>query len=420
MKQFHLSLVIRALSISVAALPCSAQLSVVAQYTDTDGNGVVSDNEFIYQANAHFDKIIRMNSDGYQIGDPDQIIDDMVAYVKSMFGDLDGDGTISMDDMLAQIANSGPVSPLAPNPLQGDVNQDGVVDGQDVVLLLDALGTETEISESYALALWGEILLRADEAGYTPTLAESLIGESTYGGHRGPNDHNQTITATWPPPPAASPPGEWDWPSDHLGTVSSTWPGSDTTVGYPPDCPDWPNNHHGTISTTWGDRGEDYWPPNHDIARSSAWNSDGMHESMTSSTWPAGHLQADSRGGTEDSLEHVAIVSAQNGDHDTQVSANAGWPPNHIEQISWTWNTDHETEISASWPSNHLKNISDSWPNPNPGWPPNHWGVVSATWNQPGDHSMRISILTSPSNPFRLPLSQFVIPLDLIGQLDLN
>lgn len=420
MRQISRSQLIQVLTISVATLPCSAQFSVVARYTDTDGDGVVSENEFIHQANAHFDKIVRMNSDGYEIGDPDQITHDMIAYVKSMFGDFDGDGTISIQDILAQISNSGPVTPLAPGLMQGDANQDGVVDDQDVLLLLDTLGTDTEVSDSFALALWAQILLRANEAGYTPTLAESLLGESTSGSHRGPNDHNQSITATWPPAPAAYPPGEWDWPSNHLGTVSSTWPGSNMTVGYPPNNPDWPSNHHGNISTTWEDRWEDYWPPNHDIARSTSWNSDGMHQSLTSSTWPAGHIRTSSIAGSEDTLHHVGIVSAQNGDHDTQVSANAGWPPNHIQQVSRTWNTDHETEISASWPANHMMTISNSWPNPSPGWPPNHWGVVSATWNQPGDHSTHISIMTDPNNMFRLPISQYVVSVDLIGQLNLN
>lgn len=411
-RQVIRSSIFQVLTISVASLPCTAQLSVVARYTDTDGDGIVNQNEFIYQANAHFDKIVRMNSDGYQIGDPDQITNDMIAYVKSMFGDLDGDGAISIDDMLAQFANSGPVSPLAPGLLQGDVNQDGVVDDQDILLLLDSLNTETDVSDSFALALWAQILLRSGDAGYTPTLAESLLEDSTFGGHRGPNDHNQVISATWPPPPPMYPPAEWDWPSNHLGTVSSTWTGAYSS--------DWPSNHHGNISATWGDRWEDYWPPNHDISRSSAWNSDGMHESMTSSTWPAGHIRSSSIAGSEDSLVHVGIVSAQNNDHDTQVSANANWPPNHIQQVSRTWNTDHETEISASWPSNHIMMISDSWPNPSPGWPPNHWGVVSATWNQPGNHSTHISIMTDPANPFRLPLGQYVVSVDLIEQLDLN
>lgn len=408
--------------ITVASfVSCSfAQLSVVAQYIDTDGDGTVEESEFIFQANQHLDKIIQMNSDGYVIGDADIIMEDMVFYVKSMFGDFDGDGIISFDDMLAQMANTGPTSPLSPAVLQGDVNQDGVIDDADVALTLDALGTAAPIDEDYAMALWAEIVVRADEVGYDPTLADMLLGQSVLGGHRGPNDHNQALTGTWPPPPSASPPGEWDWPSNHLGTVSSTWPGGDTTTGYPPNSPDWPVNHHGVISGTWGDRYDDYWPPNHDIARSSTWNDDGLHDSLTSSTWPSGHLQADSRIGSEDSLNHVVIVSAQNGDHETQISTDAGWPPNHIQQVSWSWSIDHDTDTSAAWPANHHKVISNSWPNPSPGWPANHFGVISATWHQPGDHSTRMSILTDVNNPFRIPLGLYVVPIDLVSQLELN
>ncbi len=385
------------------------QLEVVAEYADTDGNGTVDRSEFVYQANLHLDTIIRMNSDGYIIGSSELIREDMISYVKSMFGDFDGDGVVSWEDMMAQVANPGPVSPIAPKILQGDMNQDGVVDGEDVGLLFGAAG-EFVPDEAFAFALWAQIIAEASDAGYQLSLVEMVFGQNTTssGGHRGPNDHNQTVTATWPPPPGY--PVDWDWPADHLGIVSSTWTGTG-----------WPANHHGVISGLWGDSSEDCWPPNHDVARSTTWNDDGLHQSMTSATWPSSHLRLLSIEGTETG-DHVQIVSWQNTGHNETTSENAGWPANHIQHISRTWNTDHERETSSSWPASHLMIISESW-SPGRGWPANHYEIVSLAESQPGDHDWRLSLLTMPSNPFRIPLELFGLQAsgsDYISLLDLN
>jgi len=391
------------------------QMEVVAKYADTDENGTVDRNEFVYQANLHLDAIIRMNSDGYIIGNSASIRTDMIAYVKSMFGDFDGDGVVSWEDMVAQIANPGPVSTIAPKILQGDMNQDGVVDGEDVGLLFEAAG-DFAPDEAFIFGLWAQIIVEASDAGYQLSLVEMVFGQNTMGGggHRGPNDHNQTITSTWPPPPGF--PVDWDWPADHLGILSSTW---DWTLGVPSS--DLPANHHSVISSTWGESSEDYWPPNHDVARSSTWNDDGYHQSMTSATWPSSHLRNLSIEGTETD-DHVEIVSWQNADHDETTSENAGWPANHLLHLSRTWNTNHDRVTSSAWPSNHMMIISESW-SPGRDWPANHYEVVSLAESQPGDHDWRLSLVTMPGNPFRLPPELFGLwasGSDYISLLDLN
>ncbi|MBM3752292.1 MAG: hypothetical protein FJW21_14140 [Acidimicrobiia bacterium] len=51
-------------------------------------------------------------------------------------GDVDGDGTVNIDDVIAVILAWGDVGP---NP--ADLNGDGIVDGSDFGLILSAYGT---------------------------------------------------------------------------------------------------------------------------------------------------------------------------------------------------------------------------------------------------------------------------------------
>lgn len=395
--------------------PLTSGSPLLVEFVDEDGDGVISRSEFVRQANQHLDQIIRRNSDGYLVVDPVMIELDMLAYIKSLFGDVDGDGEVTLMDVVAIAANAGAASGSLPGPLQGDLNQDGVVDASDVLAAYSVLGSTVPFTQEDAWFLWNQIVFEGVAAGYDPSIDEILIDplRGMAGGHRGANDHNQQITGTWPPPPAQIPATEWNWPSDHLGTVSQSW-------GNRPGQSTWPANHFGSVSATWENatNREDYWPPNHDVTRSGLWNTDGLHQSLTSRQWPADHLRERSIAG-QDSDQHVQVISNVNQGHNTDTSELAGWPPNHIAPVSRTWTPDHERDRSGMWPANHLMTISQSWTNPNSGWPANHYEVISVTWSQPGDHSTRVSILFHPANPFRLPdlFRQSATPDDMINLL---
>jgi hypothetical protein len=398
-----------------------AQVSLAASFVDTDSDGVVDRSEFVLQVNAHIDKIIRRNADGFQIVDPAGLEEDILAYFSSLSGDFDGDGVVTPSDLVAIVSNPGPVSAMMPGPMQGDVNQDGVADIADMVEVASAMGSPVVFEHELAWALFAQIVIEGADLGYDPTLVQIFAPDGAGRGgdpHRGPNDHTQVISATWPPPPGQFPPTDWNWPSDHLGTVSSTWvfdPGDPHT-----DPSAWPANHHQTVSSTWDGSAQTYWPPNHDIARSNMWDDDGQHQSLTSRQWPAGHARQPSILG-QDSTVHVTVISSA-GDHDLNTSEAAGWPPNHILALSRTWTPDHDRQTSQEWPPNHLMTISTSWTDPGSAWPANHYEVVSLTWSQPGDHGTRISVLFHPANPFRLPALWLsaVSDTDLIAEIDLR
>lgn len=393
------------LAIAACGAIATAQYTVVAQFEDLDGDGVISDAEFGAQARDDLVTMVRKHSDGYLITDRAAIIAGMKAYLLALAGDFDGDGEVTVSDLVAQVAASGSVEPTVPGQLQGDLNGDGVVDAADILLANNALGRTVSLNDEQIDVLWAALLDAAEDHSLGPTREE--VFEVPRGDpHRGPDGHNQIITSSWPPPPPSiqgPPPRDWDWPANHLGAVSSTW-GNESHGS-------WPANHGWNASATWGvhdpdnhyhslsmqdnpnnpdqpPNSSDGWPEGHSGPVSATWQDSPGHDALLSQSWPAGHQLPASNSGVLGQNDHIGFISASWDAAGHIEATSATWPANHQIQISMRW-TDHNTTISGTWPPNHLRIISQSWPVPPPaGWPANHFMVVSRSWMDvsPGDH----------------------------------
>jgi len=351
-------------------------------FRDVDGDGSIDVGDAAATMHRDLRRIIENHMSGYVITDEDALQDELRRYAGSIWGDLNADGVVDADDVARQVESASSNRDLQ-GVRSGDFNNDGVIDATDIDRMIEVYGQEVLSNEEalYFVKEAAALAPRAQISDLGPGTASHQAGD-----HIGPDEHNQTISATWPrvdPPMVPEIPEYPDWPADHEGAVSSTWEPDDG------DEPDWPPNHAQSQSVTWIDHdssSSDAWVPNHSSAVSGSWPTD-IHSSLTSAHWPPNHTTDDSELNL-DSM-HREVVSGT-WEHDA-VTSHEHWPNNHVRSVSRTW--DHQTDASANWPPSHLSFFSVNWPDPTKSWPPNHAAVTSTTWTDPPDHNSAVSYL---------------------------
>lgn len=317
--------------------------------------------------------------------------------ISTSFGDVNGDKTIDTSDALGVLAQLGiGVSEL----ISTDVNFDGVVDGEDLAVVLSRMGHNTP-TYSHRLAQrvyfglgrvpGGQFAPILDDPGSGggppwPILGGHSIGVSTtYPDTHGvtlsswfPDNHLFSVTQNWPtlPPDHNSAVSQGthfvnfshhQWPGNHSYAVSGTW-GTD------------PTSHSQSLSFQW------HHQPGHWSSQSMTWPPPGQHEQATSRQYPPGHNGALSS--QREPTPHQTYVSG--GWHDGGTSSNSHgvaysgmWPANHQANLSTTWPGTHHGNTSTAWPANHQQLASASWPGGFPSWPPNHFAESSNQWYSP-------------------------------------
>lgn len=336
-------------------------------------------------------------------------------------GDVDGNGAENGEDMVAAIAkivraafgktaaDEGPISDedveIAVDGVLGqavgaDLNFDGQTDAQDVMVTVDAFGSEVDSEHDInaasreLFAYIGAILTRGPEYFMATEAA--------------PNSHLDGVSSTWPHDRP-----KW-WPPNHTTGVSHSYEppprppyhtvyDSQRTPGPPPHetsvSRSWPANHFKAASETWlPPPSHAFWPslqgeappPSHDYAVTRTWPT--SHGHAASVTWPAQHDQTVSRTWwpqhtAADSGSHTWPPLHEAGFSGTwthgRLLSESKWPPNHYLMISDGWSNQHQTGISALYPPGHLSYASVTWPGPQPIWPPGHTKDESSQWSQP-------------------------------------
>lgn len=387
-----------------ARVPCVAMLTAVLALTgpaaharseeptlapifvDLDGDTDVSGDEIRAQIYQQARKILEAHAYGWR--DPEGLRQSLVRLAFALYGDLDASQAVDLQDVVLLLTSSAEGGATLAD---GDLYVDGVIDAADALALVPLLGQSVPLTDDEALI--GLLV-------FVVEYEEGMDGPARSAGY--PDGHIVVISDTWPPP-FGFPPQDLDWPPNHYGTISmdSISPG------------DWPPNHLSSVSPTWDPgshismeseyTGHDpttsaTYPSNHNTAVSGTWPEMPPHAQSTSTLWGPGHRYDQSSLG--DPTLHVGYLS-QLWPHDTAVTSTR-WPSNHLSDFSQTW-TGHDTAISLEWPGSHHSVVSDSWPDPTRHWPPNHATSQSVTWSEPQNHKVTDSILTDPSNPFRLP-----------------
>jgi hypothetical protein len=353
-------------------------------------------------------RLMDMNGDG-SVSDVDaafQIEDRLVAlYGPDLaVGDLDGNGVINGEDVVAAIAavikvcfgkataGFDPVSvqdvqtvmqDVQGQSIKGDINFDGSPDVQDVAEAISHLGEEvSEFDIDRKARELFEYIGAIREHGREAFMANAPA----------PSTHLAGVSNTWPPFHPS-----W-WPPNHLPGISQSYlsppgaPEHDSAVSA-----SWPANHLRQSSATWPPT-HSAWSsavgptptPNHSASTSATWPSG--HSYGPSSTWPVSHEQNTSRTwwpqhNAPDSASHIVppmhMLSITNLWEHTWAVSQLQWPPNHYPSVSDGWGPAHQMGVSASYPPGHLNYASQSWPGPQPSWPPTHTYTVSASWGEP-------------------------------------
>ncbi len=363
-------------------------------FFDMNNDGGISDTDVAFMVE---DRLMELYGPDLNIpdldGDGALTGEDMVAAITtilaSSFGDIDGTGeTVTGDDVMAAGSNLNAGSPNA------DVNFDGTAD------LIDVLEVDNQIGNQ--VNEWDIETAARSIFAYIGFIREQ--GRAYFIPEEAPDkDHLQGISGTWPDNFP-----RW-WRSNHQTGVSLSYDphrlpynhGSAITRQYPsnPSQPhdknlskQWPANHYWHTSLSWPVEGD---PPQL------------SHETQVSGTWPAGHSYEDSRWWDENLNPHDLLVSrswwpqhtASDSStriipplhrehvshywvHDTQLSQNT-WPPNHSSLVSDGWGPGHSMRQSSAYPPNHVVTASATWPGPQISWPPSHTLTVSATWGEP-------------------------------------
>lgn len=352
--------------------------------------------------------------------------------------DQDGDGVVTANDTVVAIRKAVYLS-------FGDANADGVVDVQDVMMVLYRIGdplpslieADVDLDGVVSINDLSIVMSRQGDMVRLPRAADAVdriflalgsfreVGRDAFlrncgTGGADPCDHSQGISGSYPSSHGTI--ASWNYPDNHLRSISSGW-------DLPPENP---GGGHGVWAS-----GESGWPGNHVAAASQTWNSPppGPHVPATSSGsahstsisrqqwhfapghrsdisvwWPNPHEQIVSRSyppNHDPSLSrqrqftpHRRDISDSWGDrpHNPQTSSggmynpvhglefSSTWPRNHEPLVSATWpgRSHHDVATSAAWPTNHVVTMSQSWPPSTiPQWPASHSGQCSNSWGAP-------------------------------------
>ncbi|MBL0927908.1 MAG: hypothetical protein IBJ11_09700 [Phycisphaerales bacterium] len=351
-----------------------------------------------------------LNNDG-AISDVDvsmMVLDQLVAmYGPSLdVGDVDGNGVVNGEDVVAAIATMirgcfgktaaafGPVGGqdvaatatfVIAGSLRGDLNFDGASDVEDVVVTVEAVGQTVAIASSF------------DETArelFTYIGAIRSLGRAHFMA-TGPvsNTHSTPVSGLWP---ADHP--RW-WRANHMVAISReyddggkkpVWHEPATSSRWQSPSPhdqglseQWPANHAADVSASW------LKPPVHNVVRTEQRPADGeTHEAALSSKWPLSHVRSASNTWGPD--HEVQISRTWWPGHDMYDSRARVWPPVHAAYGSAAWDRYlHNRALSqAAWPPNHEPRLSSTWGLPHltgtsSFYPSNHFGYASGSWEGP-------------------------------------
>lgn len=313
--------------------------------------------------------------------------------VLSSYGDVTGDGVVNIDDVTLVLLTIGDDAPVS----NTDVNLDGCVDVYDVVTALSKQGIDIAMQ-----SVWGvvhDLDVYLEEFRSLGRSAFTFNLNCNAGPGRGPCDHTTGMSSTYLP-------GVHDlslssrFPANHLLEITQQWLADDATtvaihgINISAD-KSWPPNHVIQASIGWGDHlgaTSQRWShaPGHSVSLSDQWPS--THGTTASRNYPPNHLHPQSM--AADPSPHLVSVSLRWGqehnpatsEHNVPVhglSVSSRWPTNHESMISLTVSPGHQVVVSAQWPGNHIGTLSRSWPNSNPRWPANHSFSCSSSWESP-------------------------------------
>lgn len=375
---------------------------------DVNGDGFVSDADLVIQL---YDAL-GPDPEGDVDGDGSATAYDTVIAVEKTIatscGDVDFSGSVDFSDVEDYIdALAGSEADF-----KYDVNLDGVVDSEDLVLIYSKIEVDGSVYTTPQAAVWLPArLIRArnegiqayweakKSPGHHVEISNSYRDHSQGTSNQWPDNHEFLVSGQWPDFTGHS----WmdsmqmEPPRTHVRDSSSTWPA----------------NHRAAASTTWintHDRELSYREKihetetsnNHAVANSFQTYS---HSQVTSASWERPHDEALSNLWTH-APGHMQVTSVtwdRKPDGTPQqhtVSTSYGWPPNHegtdsrsdgtsvyphehIAAVSGTW--IHNAQNSSTWPPMHDWLLSTTWvrghqPANSLSWVPNHHGVVSSTW----------------------------------------
>lgn len=378
----------------VHAQPQDALVVALAQSTlvgeDKNGDGVITGIDALAAIKADLlaYPACDMDGDGALTGE------DTIAAIEQIilrsFGDVTGDRKVDVADSLNVLSSLGVETT---NLGVADVNLDGVVDAEDLTIVMAQLGSNTPLMFANQLAQRAYYKLGSMVGDH-----EGLSEDPGGGGGDAPwplaGGHTIAVTRSYPSEHGLV--SSWSFPSNHMYTVTQSWP------ALPPGA--WPSNHVRAASSTWEE------PESHSQSFSEQWEHAPGHWASVSGSWGSPPVPGSPPGpGTHDGMEsrlfspgHIGSLSTQrqptphhafvsDGWHDTGTSSNSHgtsfsgmWPTNHQGNLSATWHGSHHGNTSTAWPSNHQQAASESWPNGTyPSWAPNHFASTSNQDSQP-------------------------------------
>lgn len=314
----------------------------------------------------------------------------------SGIGDLDGDGVVTGEDVVLAIGamikgsfgktspSAGPVGTddvlatveaVSAQEIDGDINWDGSRNLTDISLTMDMAGTEVSAFD----------VDQAARSLFDYIGAVRVEGRATFMASAcAPATHIEGVSNTWP---AVHP--DW-WRPNHIVSISKSY-----EPVWPPPNHDEYHSEHDTPPPPHSTSLSSSWPANHLLESSTTWPAPPSHSVVASLTlptpanptdqWPAGHSQTASSTWPTD---HEQLVSRTWWPHHTESDSRQHIvPPLHIDSISRNW--AHQASVSqAQWPPNHYSSVSDTWgPSHQTGtsacWPPGHLSYPSNSWPGP-------------------------------------
>lgn len=326
---------------------------------DLDNDGMISFDEVsiaLAQAiqNEHAQDL---NNDG--IIDADEFIESVRHFYLAMQGDVNADGQVDGGDVQIVIDNLGSTSATTTT---GDLTFDGEIDADDLIAALNALGSTVTQPESKDIKGLSVMALVGQQRMLPHIPAHHRYFSSTW-----PGSHEQGVSKTWPMEHGASISIRWDRP-DPMRREQNLWASLL-----------WPPNHQTEQSETWNvidhsniEARVRAWPASHWSGPSLDWPD--RHLIVSSRVWPANHQAYMSMIGQPS--PHNTTVSGH-WDHDEAASLLV-FPANHSTSASHTW-ADHNEVISLTWPAGHTQGPSGQWPASRP-WPANHFEDTSESW----------------------------------------